>query len=263
MDLSQTPGGAPDVEMVDETTTQSNNSIANTSGAGGITDDPLAIYHARIDKLEAEMTKRLKELKNENRQLTDKWMNELRAAEVDDEADTANDETGSVNDAQGQASVSRSPVVLGEQRLQKRRGSLISSSKLKVMIREFQGWQGSIDDLSQYFIGEVDSLRKTSAAPALGAPRPSSTGNSHLSPGGELPFNNKPPRRLPKHTRDLPVSQPQPAAPSESQKTFTLSLNEMGKNLTQNLQRLAHDEAYQVFKSRTRPIPASAPITYP
>lgn len=223
--------------MVDETTSQSNNSIANTSGAGDITDGPLAIYYARIDKLEAEMTKRLKELKDENRQLTDKWINELRTAEVDDEADTTNDETRSVNDAQGQARASRSPAVLGEQRPQKRRGSSISASKLKVMIREFQGRQDSIDDLSRYFIGEVDSLRKTSA------PRHSSTGNSHLSPDGELPSNDKPPR-LPKRTRDPPVSQPQTAAPSESQKTFTLTLNEMGKNLTQNLQRFAQDEAF-------------------
>ncbi|RTE74924.1 hypothetical protein BHE90_010610 [Fusarium euwallaceae] len=244
----QTRGGALDIEMVDGTTPRSDNPVAHTSGAKHITNGPLAIYHARIDKLEAEMTKRLNDLKEENCQLTDKWMNEVRVAELNDEADTTNDETGSVNDAQGQVRTSRSPAVPGEQRPQRRRGSSISASKVKVMIREFEGRQGSIDSLSRYFVAEVASLRKASAAPAFGAPRLSSTAaagrNSQLLPDSQLPSDDKPLRRPEADTRDPPASQPQTATPGDNQKTFTLTLNEMGKNLTENLQRFAQDEAF-------------------
>ncbi|EEU33404.1 uncharacterized protein NECHADRAFT_89510 [Fusarium vanettenii 77-13-4] len=145
-------------------------------------------------------------------------------------------------------------------------GSPVSPSRIKVkkMIAEFQGGQDSFYCLTRSFVEQVIiSLSKASTVPTSGS-HPSSaaaaTGrknqsslndkrplNSQLPSGGQLSSNEQAPPRLQADKCDARAPPPDPSrppTPSESQRSFTLTLDDMGKTLAQSLQRFIKDEAF-------------------
>lgn len=214
--------------------------------------DPFA---TPMDELKAEIAKCLDEARNKGRQLTDKWMEEVKSAEDDEN---------------------------GQQQTMKRPGSPVTASRVKVMITEFQSQQDSLHSLVRIFVDQVVtglSEASTALAPDV-CPSSSAAATERKSQAllnNQTLWNDQPPSndKSPSHdkfpskgkfspedqlsshdkhsshpqttTRDArtPPSGPsQPPTPGENQKIFTLTLDEMGKNLTKSLQRFVQDEAF-------------------
>ncbi|KAJ3538083.1 hypothetical protein NM208_g6062 [Fusarium decemcellulare] len=209
--------------------------VANTSssveytavdprGTGNNTQGPYADYFTELAKFKGEMSSRIDVIEKKNQMLVDKWMGEFGLTELDDEAP-------------GQVSArTRSSSSSGHKAAQKRPNSSVSLSTVKLVICELQsGNRIAMRSVREYY---NDGIAKLSQPPVtVVSTQPRGAGQETSSSAVNVSTETEADSTIPNIR--LPEANPsQPPTPSETQNSFTLTLEDMGKNMTLQLQKI-------------------------
>ncbi|KAF4471519.1 domain-containing histone demethylation 3D [Fusarium albosuccineum] len=196
---------APDFNPLPAANTSSfvEHTAVDPRDTGNNTQGAYADYYTELAKFKGEMSSRIDAIEKKNQMLVDKWMREFRLTELD-------------NEALGQVSArTRSSSSSGHEAAQKRPNSLVSLSTVKLMICELQsGNRMAMRSVREYYNDGIAKLSQPPVTVVSTQPRVASQ-------------------------ETLPEANPsQPLTPSETHNSSTLTLEDMGKNMTLQLQKI-------------------------